>query len=130
MSRLLETYIELFYYQEVSNKPPVVAKEFITRLLDTISDIDEDAIVIEYNLDPLPSKKGIKIPESQALSVLPKFVTHLKAFFPRFKSQKSAGRVYFSIHLLHQTPFSDIQMILKDKMHEDQLYISPKHVQH
>ena len=57
ISHSLETYIELSYYQEASNKPPATTKEFLTLLLDIISDIDENAIVIEYNLDLLPSKK-------------------------------------------------------------------------
>ena len=34
------------------------------------------------------------------------------------------------MHLLHQISFTDIQLILKEEMQDEQLYITPKAVQY
>ena len=84
--------------------------------METISDIDKDAITTEHNLESKKTKKEYKVQESQILSDIPKFLNHIKPFFPRFKIQRHTGRVYFRINPLYQISFADMQLILKEEM--------------
>ena len=59
-----------------------MVKTFINKLLETINDINEDAIIIEYNIELIKAKKGYKIKESKVLKDIPKFLNYIKLFFP------------------------------------------------
>ena len=91
-------------------------------MIETLEDIEGGILIVKHKLDSTPSKKGIKVDNFKILGELLKYMQKLTLFFNKLQTQKTAAIIYFNFHSIHDILFTDIQLILKEEIQDEQIY--------